>query len=361
MRKIPMNWIRVLLINVFIFFSLLVAVEMLARSVWTINSCINASCNFTKLSGIKLTNSVMSSEHIGLSRFDPDLGYVPAENFDAAIYAKGWNGVRVTINGEGYRVNGNNNEIASNNNNVRILSLGDSFTFGDQVSNNETWSACLENKLDTTVDNAGVFGYGAAQALKRGMKITEAKKYSVVILSVLVGSDFDRDQLVYRSGFPKPALILEDGKIQWSDVPNANEPGTKYNPSRNETFFYLYKHSFVASLLMDEYNFDSSGDNLDRRHPKAAEKGQIISWTLNEFSKLNIDRKILLLQYLEYLRDDGVNTERQLILEQAAKTKLKVIDTYSTFVDKEPSLYWKGHHTPLGNQVVCDLVSRHLQ
>jgi hypothetical protein len=352
----PKNWIKVLFINALVLFALLVALEIVARSLWTVHSCFDGKCNLAKLSGIKLDNSKMAAQHIGISRFDPELGYVPAENFDATINADGWDGARVTINAKGYR--GGGKEIA--NNKGRILALGDSFTFGAQVSNHETWPACLEAGLGVPVDNAGVFGYGAAQALKRGVKIMKDQKYSFVILSVLVDSDFERDRLIYRSGFPKPALILEEGKVQWSEVPDQNEPGSKYNPSRNEAIFFLYQHSYLASLLMDKLDVDAAGDGLVRRHPRAASKEQIIVWTLDELSRQPAGRKILLLQYDRRLKSEDVASERRLILDKASKMKVEIVDTYPAFVDKDPSLYWKGHHTPLGNRVVCDLLSRQM-
>jgi hypothetical protein len=64
--------------------------------------------------------------------------------------------------------------------------VGDSFTFGDQVSNHETWPACLERKTGTGVANAGVFGYGGAQSVLRARLETGRRTYGLVILSVLV-------------------------------------------------------------------------------------------------------------------------------------------------------------------------------
>ena len=70
--------------------------------------------------------------------------------------------------------------------------MGDSFTVGDQVSNNETWPSCLEKKTSITTDNAGLSGYGTAQAVRRGIIESNKRKYDYLIWSVLFG-DFDRD------------------------------------------------------------------------------------------------------------------------------------------------------------------------
>ena len=53
-----------------------------------------------------------------------------------------------------------------NKDKVRILILGDSFTFGDEVSDDETYSAHLQAMLpDTEIINMGVHGYGHDQML----------------------------------------------------------------------------------------------------------------------------------------------------------------------------------------------------
>jgi hypothetical protein len=62
-----------------------------------------------------------------------------------------------------------------------VLVVGDSFTFGDQVSDDETWPACLEATLHRGVDNGGVFGYGAAQALRRALLKLNEKKYEHLV------------------------------------------------------------------------------------------------------------------------------------------------------------------------------------
>ena len=75
------------------------------------------------------------------------------------------------------------------------------------VSDDGTWPACLEATLHRGVDNGGVFGYGAAQALRRVLLKLEEKKYEHLVLSILVGGDFERDRLSYFSGHPRPAVV----------------------------------------------------------------------------------------------------------------------------------------------------------
>ena len=65
-----------------------------------------------------------------------------------------------------------NFEFSENN---RILIVGDSFAFGDQVSNNQTLPSCIERKLKVKTDNGGVGGYGAAQSILRA-KYENSKK-----------------------------------------------------------------------------------------------------------------------------------------------------------------------------------------
>jgi hypothetical protein len=51
--------------------------------------------------------------------------------------------IKVTITNDGFRLNNVEMEPRIS----EVLVVGDSFTFGDQVSNPETWPACLEKNL----------------------------------------------------------------------------------------------------------------------------------------------------------------------------------------------------------------------
>ena len=121
-----------------------------------------------------------------------DTGYSPADG-TFVIREPGWNDATITIR-QGVRVNTN---FAPTSADGAILAVGDSFVFGDQVSDDETWPSILERRLNRRVVNGGVSGYGTAQAVLRAEQLLKTEPYSLVILSILVDNDLERDRMVF--------------------------------------------------------------------------------------------------------------------------------------------------------------------
>jgi len=350
--------IRIIIFNALIFVALLALGEFVLRSASTIRSCLTSNCDLRQITTLKLYDvRSFYSKDIGLTRFDDRLGYVPREGFDAVINEVGWKDVRLTIRNNGFRLNnlGMAPQVAD------VLVVGDSFTFGDQVSNTETWPACLERKLNRGVDNGGVSGYGAAQSLLRASIGLGKKNYSHLVFSVLVGDDFNRDRLSYHDGFAKPALVQNNNGIGWSAVSDPNRRGTHSNPSSfwNKPFAYLLERSMVLYAVVNRLRLPIDFENrLTVEHPNAADKDAIIRWTLKEFSNLKIDKKILLLQYRN-LADKEVLNEREKILGMANALSLKALDTMDILKKYAPQKLWMpapwgSHHTPYANEVICE-------
>lgn len=92
----------------------------------------------------------------------------------------------------------------------RILAVGDSFTFGPYVEDDETWPAVLETMLRARgervqVLNAGVSGYGIAQEAayltEKGLRLRPA-----LVLLAITGNDVETDLGAARRGlFARPA------------------------------------------------------------------------------------------------------------------------------------------------------------
>ena len=101
---------------------------------------------------------------------------------------------------------------------LRILILGDSFTFGDEVSDDETYSHYLQEMLPhTEVINMGVHGYGHDQMLI--LLKEEGVKYQpdIVILGFLP-LDMSRNLLEFRD-FAKPRFVLKGGELRLTGTP----------------------------------------------------------------------------------------------------------------------------------------------
>ena len=372
------RWTKIVVVNLLVFLFLLIVVEILLRSVWTVRSCIKSECDFSQIAGLKV-QKIERGTDIGLTRYEELLGYVPREGFSATMNAFPWHGGKLTIRKDGFRSNGSEPPPLP----ADVLVVGDSFTFGDQVSDNETWPACLERKLGRGVDNGGVSGYGTAQALRRASLKLAEKTYTTLVLSTFVNphdGDFERDRLSYRQGWPKPAVIHTKNGIEWSAASDPNTSGTKFNPLYHEAYhealFFVYERSEILRLILDRFFPDNNivGDQLTIVHPNAVDENEIVDWTLRKFSKLEIKNKMLLLQYKrEGLDTTEVAERRKLILGIANELSLKVIDTYDVLrnaKEKRPQLcngcrnpsplmdeLWyldnSYHHTPLGNELVC--------
>ena len=109
-------------------------------------------------------------------------------------------------------------------NKLRILVLGDSYTFGEEVSDNETYSFYLQEMMpDAEIINMGIHGYGHDQILiffkEEGIKYQP----DIVILGFLA-TDMPRNLLQFRD-FAKPKFELEGEtlKLSGSPVPRPEE------------------------------------------------------------------------------------------------------------------------------------------
>jgi hypothetical protein len=338
------SWTKIVIVNLIVLFFLVLSAELLLRVAKTVRSCLSSRCELSRIASVK----VRENPYAGLIRFDSELGYALQEGFDKTINApsRGWPEVKVTITADGFRLSNPNFERKPSD----ILVVGDSFTFGDQVSNRDTWAACIERKLNRRVDNGGVGGYGAAQALKRAVLQLKKRSYSTLIFSILVGWDFERDRLSYTGGISKPAVIQDANGLGWSEFSNE----MKYFGRVRDVLDPAYERSLLLSTIID-------GLFVERTvvHPLAANKNDIIRWTLTEFAKIGVKKKILLLQYGEGAAErPRERLEREMILSIARSLGVTVVDTFDVVNKYDPSKIWNLHHTPYGNQVVCDYLAQ---
>ncbi len=339
-----MKYTKIILINILLFSLFLISLEIFSRIALVINKCLlNRSGYFCDNYSILYKLGLPKYENY--SNFDTELGHVPKSNFfgiEEPFYSVFFN-----TNEKGFRKNGSSELNLKNT----ILAFGDSYTFGGYVKDEDTWPSCLEKKLNTGVANAGVGGYGSAQALKRAIIEIKKNSYETLIFSILVNNDFKRDRMDYRDCFPRSPVIKNKSTLEWARVSDPLKKGTVFNPTPIK-FPIIYENSYFFKKIVAGLGVNQC--NLNSTHPQAASVDEIIKWTLLKFSKLPIKKKILVLQYSSSVQDTKNNQERDLILLEASKLKLPVVDTYNALKSVSIKKTWWGSHlTPFGNQLTC--------
>ncbi len=123
---------------------------------------------------------------------------------------------------------------------TRIVAYGDSFTHGDEIPNDQTWTHYLEQG-DTTIDalNLGVGGYGLDQAYLRYQLHENQFSADIVLIGYMV-NNVERTVNTFRpfytekSGLPltKPRFTLEEGRLKL--IPNPIQDLSEYRALLNE-------------------------------------------------------------------------------------------------------------------------------
>lgn len=178
--------------------------------------------------------------------YDPLLGYVPTPG--ASGRANVWHR-EVTITADGVRSNG-----APAPPGRPVLAVGDSFTFGDEVDDADTWPARLEGLLGRPVVNGGVFGYGFDQMTLRAERLLDRYDADPLIVSVLP-EDVLRCEYAYRYSW-KPYFAIEDGALALHNVP---VPGPDRGPPEESWLWRAMRTSFLADLVMRRLEPDAWG------------------------------------------------------------------------------------------------------
>jgi hypothetical protein len=139
-----------------------------------------------------------------LEMFDPLLGWKNRPSFRNV--GPLFSADRVTTNSNGAR--GSTDFPYSRTDKKRIVVVGDSFAFGQEVNDEETYAAILGSTLsDTEVINLGVIGYGIDQMLLTVK--AEALKYSPDLIIVgFISDDIERTLVSFRD-FAKPSFVVD--------------------------------------------------------------------------------------------------------------------------------------------------------
>ncbi|MEO0393030.1 MAG: hypothetical protein AAF213_07270 [Pseudomonadota bacterium] len=192
----------------------------------------------TKTNFVARKLSLLSSSYP--TAYDPLMGYIPQP--DHRGEGELW-GVPISIDSRGLRLAAAD---APELERYDILAMGDSFTFGDEVGDGDTWPAHLSTLTNKTVVNGGVFGYGLDQVLLRTEQLVPALEPEIVVMSVLYG-DMRRSQLAQRTGVEKPYFSIENDALVLNNV-----PPSRYRPRLEQIgrLRTILGHSYLVDFTM---------------------------------------------------------------------------------------------------------------
>ena len=353
MKKI----LKIFGVNCLFLLSFTFLLEVALRFLRTYIDCTSGYCNtyhfkiFTSF-GEDLYQRSLSEKH-------SDLGYVPKTNLSMILNQREWNNVKISTDKNGLRNSTNNSS------NKSILTTGDSFVFGNGVSDDKTFQSCLNiNQKDYKFINAGVYGYGTSQSLLRAKLLIPKIQPDKLIISTLVGSNFSRDRLTFKSGFPMPSVVKVNNKLKHELPQNYNVLGSKFS-SRNPPFDFL-DFLVVNSKLINKLfpHFRSNEISILKRiitieNKKSPPKNEIIDWAIE--NSLNLDIPVIwLLQYQSQV-DENIIKEREYLLKKLNKKNIQYIDLYdelhlperSNKFIKKTWILGNGHHSGFGHELIC--------
>ena len=214
--------------------------------------------------------------------------------------------------------------------------------------------------------NGGVSGYGTAQAILSAKEKMQKTKSNKLLVSTLVGDNLRRDQLSFHKGFPSTYLKENNNEFIFTSPTNTNIPNTKFsNITSNSIRDYLiinltflkkfpiwYDNIWYPTIEKFEKRIDIQGEN-------AASIKNILKKSIDLSKRLD-NKVVWLLQYPSYPTANDLEI-RQMLRNELSRQNINFIDTYSILHNNQSNKYtkdelWKGHHTPLGNKIVCKTI-----
>lgn len=260
---------------------------------------------------------------------------------------------------------------------LRVVAIGDSYTFGAEVEAEESYPAFLEKLLPgSQVLNMGVKAYGIDQAVLKYLKHGRQYRPDVVIFGVF-GPDYYRTPLSFYR-FAKPVFaIAPDTGLQLTSKP-IPPPEMAYRELKSSFWptSYLYQLAYTRFQArrvpaLDEYfgRWDPLIESLFEKLIVAAEQdgSRLVFAYIPTGSQLATDAALeepccerrQLKSMWEKLKRSHPSLSTVDLMQQLSDrfTRDHVYRTMVFFHDGLPI----GHFTPSGNRAVAEILAEHLR
>ena len=315
---------------------------------------------------LKVTNFIrdrVDQADAHYSDYDERLGWITRANFHRRFFNTGPYGIRLADDVDRPVPQGG------------ILATGDSFTFGEEVHDDESWPAILETITHTPVINAATGAWGTDQTVMRAEQMIEIAHPSVIAVGIL-WYDVDRTEMAVFAGSPKPYFTIEGGELVLRNVPVPKFRGMLRELGLARTILgYSYTVFWLGERLGLQNALYGAYTASQRATPKGT--GEQITCLLLRRLKERADREhIRLLLVMQYAYQDFPGAQpapAAAILRCTADLTIAAVDTWGLLnrtkaenPDRFNSFFnfrgaTPGHMSAVGNAVVAGEIARRLK
>jgi hypothetical protein len=330
---------------------------------WAVAISIGATLVVLELGARLLTGSLSAwgpASEVGAdSILDPDLGYIP----HAALGVRVREGFEMHTREHGIRSNGDQRPTRER---PVTLVVGDSYAFGDEVLDSESWPAVLERAVGAPVVNAGIAGFGLDQSVLRAERLAPVIAPDRIVVS-FIPHDVRRCAMAIWSGYAKPWFEVDAGELRV-------HPIGRYPMWRHAIAPTLSRSVLIDSLFHDALRRDGPdtfahhrGDEvacllLDRLAALGRERGATVLVLAQPQTPLPNEA-----HYPPDPDDPRPDAElASIVIRCAEERHLPVVDAISAVaalpaVRREALFRGKGHNSPEGNRVIAEIVREALE
>lgn len=275
------------------------------------------------------------------------LGYVPNPGFCGPGFGDSFH----TIDADGLRFSGERPASSDGS----ILTVGDSFTYGDEVRDEEAWPARLQSLTGRPVLNGGVSGYGLDQTVLRAEQLAPVHGPSVIIVS-FIADNILRTEMSRMWWRNKPWFTIEDDQLVLKGV-----------PVPNRTRLPLHIRRRMDRVLVD---LSPSLQHLLGYHKRVHRPGfglEIARRLIERLARMQADRQVKIVVMAQYPPHTWIypafaDEQRRLaqaVLDCAANHGLATLDTFRrlTTEPKPQDFYAVTHMNARGNLMIASLLA----
>ncbi len=308
--------------------ALIAASLFMTLAVWEIGIRLHDGIPLLKFSNF-IGDRANRSKHDGTMIYDERLGWRLKPDLRNSAFDTGPYGIRLPTTAAGAIPTGG------------ILASGDSFTFGSDVGDAESWPAYLETIAGTPVVNAATPGWGADQIVMHAEEMIDIARPRTLIVDFL-WYDIGRAEEEILFGAHKPYYTVEDNQLVLHNVP---VPPFDGRVSEIGLIRGVVGYSYALYWAAQRLGFDQWVESADRRATPGG-TGQRVTCLLLKRLKTRTEadgiRLMMAMQYGAGDFDRPQPVAAAAVVSCARELGITTVDTWSSLAEihaKDPARF----------------------